>query len=37
MNFAALISVAVFFVPATTLWTPTRVQSTADPAEASGR
>lgn len=37
MNAAALASVAVFFVPATRLWTPTRVQSAGDPAEVSGR
>ncbi|MGA2715698.1 MAG: glycosyltransferase family 2 protein [Bryobacteraceae bacterium] len=37
MNTAALASVAVFFVPATRLWTPTRVQSACDPAEASDR
>jgi len=37
MNAAALASVAVFFVPATRLWAPTRVQPTGDPAEASGR
>lgn len=37
MNIAALVSIAVFFVPATRLWTPTRVQPAAGPAEASGR
>ena len=31
----ALASVAVFFVPATRLWIPTRVQSAGDPAGAS--
>jgi cellulose synthase/poly-beta-1,6-N-acetylglucosamine synthase-like glycosyltransferase len=30
MNVAALAAVAVFFVPATTLWTPTRVQESED-------
>jgi cellulose synthase/poly-beta-1,6-N-acetylglucosamine synthase-like glycosyltransferase len=35
MNTAALASVAVFFVPPTRLWTQTRVQSSADPTEAS--
>ena len=37
MNAAAMAAVAVFFVPATRLWTPTRVQSPADPAQVSGR
>jgi len=37
MNVAALAAIAVFFVPATRLWTPTQVQSIADPAKPSGR
>ena len=37
MNVAALASVAVFFVPATRLWTQTRVQSTVDRAKSSDR
>jgi cellulose synthase/poly-beta-1,6-N-acetylglucosamine synthase-like glycosyltransferase len=36
MNAAALAAIAVFFVPATSLWTQTRVQSAADPAKPSG-
>ncbi len=35
MNAAALAAVAVFFIPAAALWTPTRVQSPDGPAEAS--
>jgi len=30
MNAAALVAIAVFFVPATTLWTPTRVHPSAE-------
>jgi biofilm PGA synthesis N-glycosyltransferase PgaC len=37
MNAAALAAIAVFFVPATRLWTQTRVQSIGDPANPSGR
>jgi hypothetical protein len=37
MNVAALAAIAVFFVPATRLWTQTRVQSTGDPAKSSDR
>ncbi len=37
MNAAALAAIAVFFVPATRLWTQTRVQSAGDPANPSGR
>lgn len=35
MNAAALAAVAVFFVPPTRLWTPTRVHTSGKPAEAS--
>lgn len=35
MNAAALVSVAVFFVPATRLWVPTRTQATDDARNAS--
>ena len=37
MNAAAMAAVAVFFVPANRLWTPTRVQASGTPAEASDR
>lgn len=37
MNAAALAAIAVFFLPATRLWTQTRVQSIGDPAKPSGR
>ncbi|HEX4278177.1 MAG TPA: glycosyltransferase family 2 protein [Bryobacteraceae bacterium] len=37
MNAAALASVAVFFVPATRLWRPTRVQPAGDAAQSSNR
>lgn len=36
MNAASLASIAVFFVPATRLWTRTRVEPSGDPAESSG-
>jgi cellulose synthase/poly-beta-1,6-N-acetylglucosamine synthase-like glycosyltransferase len=35
MNAAALAAIVVFFVPATTLWTPTRVHPANNPAEDS--
>jgi cellulose synthase/poly-beta-1,6-N-acetylglucosamine synthase-like glycosyltransferase len=37
MNVAAMAAVAVFFVPANRLWTPTRVHASGTPAEASDR
>jgi cellulose synthase/poly-beta-1,6-N-acetylglucosamine synthase-like glycosyltransferase len=37
MNAAAMAAIAVFFVPANRLWTPTRVQAPGTPAQASDR